>query len=210
MNDYQVFNGDRPLDLLARLMCCLAFILLASCAGEVRQDADLGQPTRTEVEYVDVDSDIEEDFSRAVTLMQQDKYAQAIEVLETVVEREKRLPAPFVNLGIAHNKLGNDKKAEENLIRALKLDINHAVANNELGLLYRRKGKFNAAKTAYQNALVKHPEYVPAIRNLGILCDLYLHDYDCALEQFESYQELVPDDKNAAIWVADVKRRLGQ
>jgi len=207
MNNCQGFNGKKSVTALSRLMCCFVFILLASCAGEVKQDAEVTQQ-KTEIKYVDVDSEVEEDFIRAVALMDQDKYAQAIELLDTVVEREQRLPAPFVNLGIAHNKLGDDKAAEVNLIKALKLDINHAVANNELGLLYRRTGKFNAAKTAYQNALQKHPEYVPAIRNLGVLCDLYLHDYDCALTQFENYQELVPDDKNAVIWIADVKRRL--
>jgi len=209
MNRCQVLSDKNYVSALSRFMCCFAFILLASCAGEVKQDAEAPIP-RTELKHVDVDSEVEEDFSRAVALMEQDKYAQAVELLNSVVAREQRLPAPFVNLGIAHRKLGDDKAAEQNLIKALKLDINHAVANNELGLLYRRSGKFNAAKTAYQNALTKHPDYVPAIRNLGILCDLYLHDYDCALEQFESYQKLVPDDKNAAIWVADVKRRLGQ
>jgi tetratricopeptide (TPR) repeat protein len=207
MNSYQELNGKKFARALSRLMCGILIMLLASCAGEVKQDADVVQP-QTEIKYVDVDSEVEEDFSSAVALMEQDKYAQAIELLNTVVEREQRLPAPFVNLGIAHNKLGNDKAAEANLIKALKLDINHAVANNELGLLYRRTGKFNAARTAYQNALQKHPDYVPAVRNLGVLCDLYLHDYDCALTQFENYQELVPDDKNAVIWIADVKRRL--
>jgi tetratricopeptide (TPR) repeat protein len=207
MNSYQELNGKKFARALSRLMCGILIMLLASCAGEVKQDADVVQP-QTEIKYVDVDSEVEEDFSSAVALMEQDKYAQAIELLNTVVEREQRLPAPFVNLGIAHNKLGNDKAAEANLIKALKLDINHAVANNELGLLYRRTGKFNAARTAYQNALQKHPDYVPAVRNLGVLCDLYLHDYDCALTQFENYQELVPDDKNAVIWIVDVKRRL--
>ncbi len=48
---------------------------------------------------------------------------------------------------------------------------------------------------------------LPAKRNLGVLCDLYLHDYQCALEQFQDYLELEPGDKEVAIWVADVKRR---
>jgi tetratricopeptide (TPR) repeat protein len=142
--------------------------------------------------------------------MNEDKYAQAVELLNTVVQREQRLPAPFVNLAIAQNKLGDKKAAEKNLIKALKLDIGHPVANNELGLLYRKTGKFNAARTAYQNAIKEHPDYLPAKRNLGVLCDLYLHDYDCALEQFEDYLELVPDDKEVVIWVADVKRRIGK
>ncbi len=166
--------------------------------------------TSTSYSHVDVDSDVEFDFKNAIVLMQEDKYAQAVPVLKTVIEREKRLPAPYVNIAIAYNKLGDSKAAEENLISALKLDIGHPVANNELGLLYRKSGKFNAARTAYENAIKDHPEYLPARRNLGVLCDLYLHDYECALRQFEEYLDLKPDDKTVAIWVADVKQRLGK
>ena len=194
---------------MCRLVTVLAVVLLASCAGEVRQDAE-EVPSKGEIKYVDVDSDVETDFNRAVTLINDSQYAQAVELLDTVVEREQRLPAPFVNLAIAHNKLGNKKAAEENLIKALKLDIGHPVANTELGLLYRKAGKFNAARTAYQNAIKEHPDYLPAKRNLGVLCDLYLHDFNCALEQFEDYLEQVPGDKEVAIWVADVKQRVGK
>ena len=130
--------------------------------------------------------------------------------MNAVIEREKRLPAPYVNIAIAYNKSGDTEAAEENLISALKLDIGHPVANNELGLLYRKEGKFKAARVAYENAIKNNPEYLPAIRNLGVLCDLYMHDFDCALQQFEEYLELKPGDKTVAIWVADVKRRLGK
>ena len=130
--------------------------------------------------------------------------------MKSVIEREKRLPAPYINIAIAYNKIGDTKAAEENLIHALKIDIGQPVANNELGLMYRKEGKFNAARTAYENAIKDNPQYLPAIRNLGVLCDLYLHDFQCALEQFEDYLEQKPDDKAAEIWVADVKRRLGK
>ncbi|MCK4675022.1 MAG: tetratricopeptide repeat protein, partial [Gammaproteobacteria bacterium] len=181
------------------------------CAGGGVYDEESGVAViKTKVSYVDVDSDVELDFKGAVLLMQEEKYAQAISVLDSVIEREKRLPAPYVNIAIAHNKLGATKVAEENLISALKLEIGHPQANNELGLLYRKTGKFKAARIAYENALKDHPEYLPAIRNLGVLCDLYMHNFDCALQQFEDYLELKPDDKTVAIWVSDVKRRLGK
>jgi len=198
--------------ILQKILISVFYVLLFSCAGgggDVKQDADIGSIKKT-TSYVDVDSDVELDFKKAIALMQEENYALAVPVLTSVIEREKRLPAPYVNIAIAYNKLGNTKAAEENLISALKLDIGHPVANNELGLLYRKTGKFNAARTAYQNAIKDNPQYLPAIRNLGVLCDLYLHDFQCALEQFEDYLELKPDDKTAEIWVADVKRRLGK
>ncbi|MDQ1363043.1 MAG: hypothetical protein QG652_903, partial [Pseudomonadota bacterium] len=44
----------------------------------------------------------------------------------------------------------------------------------------------------------------------GILCEIYLRDVDCALQQYERYLEYVPDDKTVTIWIADIKRRAGQ
>ncbi len=186
------------------------FFLFACAGGEIKQGADVieAKEKKQTSSYIDIDSDIELDFKKAISLMQQDNNEQAITILKTVIEREQRLPAPFVNIAIAYNKLGELKAAEENLIKALKIDIGHAVANNELGLLYRKQGRFNAARTAYQNAINKHPDYLPAKRNLGILCDLYIHDFECAMEQFEDYLDLKPGDKTVTIWVADVKRRL--
>ena len=191
-----------------KLFTYLLCVFLFSCAGgDLKQDTDPGL-TNKKSTHVNVDSDVESDFKSAIVLLQQEQYTQAIVVLKSVIEREQRLPAPYVNIAIAYNKLGETKDAELNLISALKLDIGHPVANNELGLLYREAGRFNAARTAYENAINKHPDYLPAKRNLGVLCDLYLHDFKCALDQFEDYLELKPDDKTAAIWVADVKRRL--
>lgn len=191
-------------------ICFVSGFLFACAGGDVKQDAgDVGEIKKT-VAYVNVNSDVDLDFKNAIVLMQQKNYAQAVTVLKTVIEREQRLPAPYVNLAIAYNKLGDTKEAEANLISALKLEIGHPVANNELGLLYRKAGKFKAARTAYENAIKDHPDYMPAKRNLGVLCDLYMRDFECALQHFEEYLELAPDDKTVAIWVADVKRRLGK
>ncbi len=202
--------------VLRKILMVFMVAALSSCAdigGGVKEAADVKTDittTSSKNVYVDVDPDVDFDFMSAIKLMQGEKYAQAISVLNSVIEREKRLPAPYVNIAIAYNKLGDIKAAEENLISALKLDIGQPVANNELGLLYRKQGRFKAARTAYENALKEHPDYLPAIRNLGVLCDIYIHDYDCALQQYENYLDLRPDEKAVVIWVADVKQRLGK
>lgn len=188
----------------------LTLFLFACAGGEIRRAADDAEIKKLKeiAGYIDVDAKLESDFKKAVSLMKQGDNMQAIEILKTVIEREQRLPAPFVNIAIAYNKLGESKAAEENLIKALKLDAGHAVANNKLGLLYRKQGRFKAARIAYESAINKHPDYLPAKRNLGVLCDLYLRDFECALEQFEDHLYLKPNDKTMAIWVVDVKQRL--
>ena len=202
-------NMIKVLKYLSVFIVSLSLFSCAGGGGYIREDEVVSYEKKT-TRYLDIDSDVEDDFKGAIVLMQEEKNSQAVSVLKSVIEREKRLPAPYVNIAIAYNRLGDTKAAEENLISALKLDIGHPVANNELGLLYRKSGKFKAARTAYENAIKEHPEYLPAIKNLGVLCDLYMHDYECALQQFEDYLELEPDDKTVSLWVVDVKRRLGK
>ena len=49
-----------------------------------------------------------------------------------------------------------------------------------------------------------------ARRNLGVLCDLYLADLECALSSYEAYMTTVPGDDQAAMWIADLRQRMGR
>jgi len=159
---------------------------------------------------IEVDSDVQDDFDKALTLLKDSEYDQAIVLLEKVIEQEKRLTAPYINLGIAYARKDELKNAENALTKAIELESTHPIANNELGLVFRKTGRFNEAKTAYGRALSAHPNYLPAIRNLGILCEIYMRDLECALVKFEEYKKYRPDDKTIDIWVSDLKRRLAK
>ena len=76
--------------------------------------------------------------------------------------------------------------------------------------MFRKEGKFKEAREVYTKALEKNADYLPVIRNLGILCDIYIQDLQCALDQYERYLEMEPEDKEVKIWAADLKRRVGQ
>ena len=198
---------------LALMFSCL---FLFSCAsGQLPQGVEKVTEVKQSkpleaVAHIELEAGIESDFQHAVALMENGEHALAAKTLETVINREQRLIAPFINIAIAYRKTGNTEQAEENLNKALKMNPLHPVANNELGLIYRKAGKFKEARATYQKVIAKYPEFAAAKRNLGVLCDLYIRDFECALEQFENYLELNPDDKNVPIWIADVKRRAGQ
>lgn len=191
-----------PARVIQAAAALAALLIVSACAQDnVRPDA------RSTSRTVPVDDSIEQMFTQALTHLEQEEYDAGIELLETLTARESRLAAPFVNLGIAYSRSGDTKKAEYNFSRALRLDAGHAVANNELGLLYRKTGRFNAARSAYMNALVEHPDYLPVRKNLGILCELYLHDLECALEQYQAYLEYAPEEETIARWALELQQR---
>lgn len=193
--------------LLQRFATISLALLLASCAGTT---TTTGGGKIADYSKVRVSGSVSRDFEYSLQLLREEKFPAAIELLQSVVEREKRLPAPYINLGIAYYKSGNEKNAKEAFLRALELDPMHPVATNELAVLYRKQGRFAEARKIYVNGLAKNPEHLSLIKNLGILCDLYLQDLQCALAQFHQYLRLEPQDKEVVIWVADLKRRAGQ
>lgn len=159
---------------------------------------------------VTVTAEMRDDFDAAMVQMKAEEYQKGIELLDKVVEKSQNIPVAYINLGIAHAKLGNLKAAEDNLKIALSLEPDNPVANNEYGLLYRKTGRFNEARQLYEKLLEKYPYYPLVHKNLGILCDIYLRDYECALKEYEFYSGAEPEDKTAKIWIADVQRRLGK
>lgn len=191
--------------ILGILLCAL---LLSSCVRDVKEST--GSDTKKVREIIDVDSDLEDAFHEALTHLKAQEYKQAIVLLENIIEQEQRLVAPFVNLGMAYELDGDVKQAEKYFRGAVSVDLTHPVANNQLGQLYRKLGRFDDARKAYSNALTEYPDYLPVIKNLGILCELYIRDLPCALEQYQHYQNLQPDDKTMKIWISDLSNRMGK
>jgi tetratricopeptide (TPR) repeat protein len=157
-----------------------------------------------------MDAESREAFEQAVALMNDGKNDKAIELLAKVIERSPGVTAPYINIAKAYLRTNKSEPAEQHLKTALGLVPNHPVASNEYGLLLRKGGRFKEAREIYEKALASFPDYLPVRRNLGILCDLYLHDPECALDQFEIYSEGMPADEQVKIWIAELRMRLGR
>ncbi len=150
------------------------------------------------------------EFKRAAALMQANREKEAMPILEGIVHQSPGVTAPYINLAMIYRHTEQFEQAEELLQKALELVPDHPVVNNEYGLLLRQTGRFEQAREVYEATLLLFPEYWPVHRNLGILCELYLGDTGCAVEQYTIYSKARPDDETVALWIADLNLRMGR
>jgi len=169
-----------------------------------------GEVGFTITEEVRIGGSVRVDYEQALSLLQQGEHEQAIALLEAVATEAPLLSAPRIDLGISYHRAGNLEAAESSLLQALELNPDHPVVHNELGIIYRKAGRFDEARNSYEAALAIYPGYHYARRNLAVLCDLYLANLECALENYEAYMATVPADDETTMWIADIRSRIGQ
>jgi len=205
-----------PLALLIALQGCAnapldrqaAASSAATQARDVKRIGPADRPVRVKAvptpppqAYAELDS--------ALGLVKAEQYEPAIAAFKKLAATLPDNAIPSINLALIYKQLDKLDLAETHLKEALAIEPDSPVAGNELGMLYRKTGRFAEARAVYETTLVKYPHFAMAHKNLGVLCDLYLREYQCAIDHYETYATSAPNDKSVEIWIADLRKRLG-
>jgi len=204
----------RRRSLLRNGVACLAAASAIACAGlqpAHRAPAVVSDPGGFTIsESVRASGSARAGFEGALRALEQKQYESGIAEMTRVTEAAPDGSSAYIHLAIAYRETNDLARAEERRKKALAINPRHPAALNELGVVYRRMGRFAEARQSYEQALAIYPNFHFARRNLAILCDLYLRDPRCALEQYELYLQAVPGDQQAATWIADLRERAGK
>lgn len=147
-------------------------------------------------------------FSGITPLITAGRFSEAETALLKLNQDYPKLSGPLVNLGLIYWKQKNYSKAQNAFENAQRTNPLNPDAYVPYGVMLREQGQFSQAEAQYQKSLAIWPHNTEALRNLGILYDLYLNQPAKALQQFQLCESLSTDtDKELKGWIAELQRR---
>lgn len=133
-----------------------------------------------------------------VTLLEEEKYEDAISVFDEEIAKEKNLEEAYRGIGIAYFELGQYQEAADSFENALKHEAKEtAVICSFLGASYIELGNYEVALEFYEKALAKEDCTETMKQEIAFnLIAVYenLGDWESAKTQIHEYAETYPDD----------------
>lgn len=190
---------------LKSLIFVTSVLLLAACAATGPSSDVVPEPKK---ELPKVDPKITAAYEAALSEMRAGKTAKAEKSLQKLSAQYPDYSGPQANLGILYFHQNKLEKAKAAFQAALKINPQNVVSLNHLGIISREAGDFKQAQAYYEKALQIDPDYAYAHLNYGILLELYMGKLPEALQQYQQYQKLTPEeDVEVKKWIVDLGRR---
>tara|TARA_R110002126_G_C10490321_1_gene503692 strand:- start:28262 stop:29770 length:1509 start_codon:yes stop_codon:yes gene_type:complete len=137
---------------------------------------------------------------------------EAIAAYESLLQQKTSLsPADHNNLATLYERMGNPNQALKHYALAVHAAPDFAIAHYNLGLIFLKQNKLDAAATQFNNVLILNPEHTNAQFYQGII-SLTRHELDAAEKAFQSVlaQHKEHADALANLGVIALKRDQGQ
>ena len=129
------------------------------------------------------------DYLKACSLIDQNKLAEALELLIRIMPQLTDRHMIFNKIGVIYAKQGNHQEAIRYFNSALSLKPDYAPGIVNLGSAYLEQGDDENALRCYAEAIGIAPDYYLAYYNMAILCKKQ-GDYDAYMDNIKKYKRL--------------------
>lgn len=192
------------------LLSILLSALIAACASKPQGiDQEVVKETSATVtpSYL---PEVQAQFASALTLLQQNKLADAKKQLTVLVREHPEMAGAHVNLGIIALMNNDARQAETHFTTALVHNPKNADALLQLAALTQGRGEFKETEQLLLRAESVDETSDIVQFNLGVLYELYLQDYEQAISHYQQYIDHSTNQDKAIVerWIKLLERKL--
>lgn len=166
------FSKDLPSDIKDKIKDVFGHITKAydTLSDEKKkQEYDSKRETSPVLDGKELEKKADIKYRQGRTLYNQERYDEALKLLEETVRLKKNKGIYFLMLAMAKSKVPPfHKKAEEDFQKAIKLEPSNPEFYVGLGTYYKEEGFFDKAKKQFKKALEIDPENKIALKELGL------------------------------------------
>jgi len=166
------FSKDLPSDVKEKVEDVFAHISNAyDTLGDEKkkQDYDSKREASPDLSGKELEKEADIKYRQGRTLYNQERYEEALKLLEEAVRLKKNKAIYFRMLAMAKSKVPPfHKKAEEDFQKAIGLEPSNPECYIGLGTYYKGEGLLDKAKKQFKKALEVDPEHKIALKELGL------------------------------------------
>jgi len=200
----QIFTKQSPYAIF-QILLVLAF--LSGCANTVKKPEVLLKKDETTIPVLTKVHQAE--YQKALDLMKSKSFDNAHVIFTNLTSIYPTLAGAYVNLAFIYKARADNNKAEEFINKALEINPNNVDALIQMAATSQTKGEFKdverfllaAEAVDHSNDIVQY--------NLAVLYELFLQQYDDAIDHYENYIALSSNEDKEIVkrWVKLLERK---
>lgn len=198
-----------PRQYSSAIFLLLIATVLAGCSGAPKKSVVKPVKPATTIQPPVLNVEQQGAYEKAVAALQNQDLMLAESSFKSLLQNQPNLVGAYINLGIIYEALERVPEALKSYEKALEINPASVDALLQLGLLHIKRGRFSLAEQRLLEAESVNSAHSLVQFNLGVLYELYLQDYDEAIEHYERYVSLSSDEDVETVkrWIKLLERK---
>ncbi len=126
-------------------------------------------------------------------------YEGEMQLSKSILEKDPTNLAALIGLGNACFDTDRYQEAIDAYSRALAIDPKNPDVRTDMGIMYRKLARFDLAIDAFRQAARDDPKHLNSRFNLGIVLKYDKNDFQGAIQAWEEFLKLTPDNDRATM-----------